>query len=111
MVSIGDVPKVSIIGQDKSVHSFFYFVFSILWFLFLTKEMPEWSFARKAILVVLSALVYGAVIEVCQEQFTASRKADLFDILANVTGSVIAIIVLFVAEKIRKRNTIKNTIK
>ena len=73
--------------------------------------MPQWSFARKAILVVFSALVYGAVIEVCQEQFTTSRKADVYDIVANVTGSIIAILVMFVAEKIRKRNTIKNSIK
>lgn len=111
MVSISDVPKVSILGKDKSVHSFFYFVFSVLWFLFLTKEMPQWGFARKAILVVFSALVYGAVIEVCQEQFTTSRKADVCDVIANVTGSIIAILVLFAVEKIRKRNTIKNSIK
>lgn len=111
LVSIGDVPKVTILGKDKSIHSFFYFVFSVLWFLFLTKEIPHWSFARKAILVVFSALFYGAIIEVCQEQFTTSRKADVYDVIANVTGSIIAILVLFLIGKFRKRNAIKNSTK
>lgn len=73
--------------------------------------MSHWSFARKAILVVVSALIYGIIIEICQEQFTATRKADAYDVVANVAGSVIAILALFIVGKFRKRNTIKNSIK
>lgn len=73
--------------------------------------MPQWSFARKAILVVFSAFVYGAIIEVCQDQFTTSRKADVYDVVANVTGSIIAILVLFLIGKLVKKKAIKNSIK
>ncbi len=73
--------------------------------------MPHWSFGKKAILVLLFALVYGAAIEVCQEQFTASRKADVYDVMANVSGSILAILVLRIAENVRKRNAIKNSSK
>ncbi|ESU20059.1 hypothetical protein FCR2A7T_14690 [Flavobacterium cauense R2A-7] len=93
------------------MHSFFYFVFSVLWFLFLTKEMPHWSFVKKAVLILFSALVYGAIIEGCQELFTASRKADVYDVAANVSGSILAILVLRITENIRKRKAIKNSSK
>lgn len=111
LVSIGDVPNVSIIGKDKSVHLFFYFVFSILWYLFLTKEVPHWSFAKKTLLIFLFAFLYGSFIEICQEQFTTTRKADIYDVIANVTGSVIAILILVFAEKVKKKSVVKNSIK
>jgi VanZ family protein len=107
LVSMSEVPSVSILGKDKSVHFFFYFVFSLLWFLFLTKENPEWRFAKKVIMVFLSSFVYGGVIEICQEQFTATRKADIYDVLANISGSIIAILILWIIEKSKMKNTVK----
>lgn len=65
--------------------------------------MPQWSFAKKAALILFSALVYGAIIEGCQELFTASRKADVYDVLANVSGSILAILTLRIVENFRKK--------
>lgn len=65
--------------------------------------MPQWSFAKKAALILFAALVYGAIIEGCQELFTASRKADVYDVLANVSGSILAILTLRIVENFRKK--------
>jgi len=73
--------------------------------------MPQWNFAKKAVLVILFAFSYGGIIEICQEKFTASRQADIFDVIANVGGSVLAILILWLAEKFRKKNAIENSIK
>lgn len=102
LVSLSDVPKVPVYGKDKTVHSFFYFVFSILWFLFLTKEIPRLTFAQKALIVIGSSFLYGGIIEICQEQFTDAREADFLDVIANVSGSVLGILVLYFITKTRK---------
>lgn len=64
--------------------------------------MPHWSFVKKTVLIFLFALLYGSFVEICQEQFTATRKADIYDVIANVTGSVIAILILVFVEKFQK---------
>lgn len=107
LVSISDVPNVSIFGKDKTVHSFFYLIFSVLWFLFLTKEMPQWSFAKKATFVIIASLLYGAMIEICQGQFTTTRKADFYDVIANVSGSIIGVLLLRSIEKYRIKKALK----
>ena len=38
-------------------------------------------------------LIYGIVIEVIQENLTATRKADIADVLANIFGSITGYIV------------------
>jgi len=99
---MSNVPKVSVLEKDKVIHSFFYFVFSVLWFLFLSKKRPGWNFVGKAVAVVIFAFLYGGVIEICQEIFTATRTADVNDILANVAGSIVGITVMLIVEKFRK---------
>nr|WP_294933895.1 VanZ family protein [uncultured Flavobacterium sp.] len=100
---MSNVPKVSVLEKDKYIHSFFYFVFSVLWFQFLSKKKPEWSFAGNAIIIIVFAFLYGGAIEICQEVFTATRTADVNDLLANVAGSIIGITAVLIVEKFRKR--------
>ncbi|WP_313806266.1 VanZ family protein [Flavobacterium sp.] len=94
LVSTSSIPSVSIPGKDKMVHGLFYFVFSILWFVFLSKRFPLKSFGQKAISVFVMTLVYGGLVELMQDFFTTTRKADLLDVLANLSGSIVAIFVL-----------------
>ncbi|HSD13452.1 MAG TPA: VanZ family protein [Flavobacterium sp.] len=102
LISMDKVPTVPVFGKDKTIHSFFYLVFSILWFLFLSKEFPKWTFIQKALVVLVSSFLYGGIIEICQGLFTTSRQADLLDVLANMSGSVIAVIALFLITRLKK---------
>lgn len=41
---------------------------------------------------MLLAITYGIVIEVLQEKFTLTRKADFNDVIANIIGVISAVI-------------------
>ncbi len=99
LVSTSSIPNVSVPGNDKMVHAFFYFVFTVLWFQFFKKRFVNWRFGFKATLVLFFTLFYGTLIEVLQEFFTATRKADFFDVLANVTGSAIGVLILWLVKQ------------
>lgn len=86
LVSFENIPKVSVSipGKDKIIHFVFYFVFVFLW----TKALniQKW---KQQIIMVLSAIFYGIIIEIFQDVFTLTRNADIFDIVANTFGAII----------------------
>lgn len=48
--------------------------------------------------------VYGIIIEVLQEGFTLSRKGDFYDVMANLTGIICAVMLnKFIIERISSR--------
>lgn len=86
-----DLPSTKFSEADKVLHCLIYFVFINLWLLYLYVK-NDYRFKKKWILILLLLfLVYGIIIEVSQEQFTDSRSADIFDVVANLTGSLLGI--------------------
>ena len=73
-------------NNDKIVHFSFYFILTLLFLRSLKKEIKN----KYAIVMVLS-FVYGIIIELLQDNFTSSRKGDFYDVIANLTGIVCAI--------------------
>jgi VanZ family protein len=47
---------------------------------------------KRLLEVFLVSVTYGIVIEIVQEVFTKTRKADIMDVLANAIGGLIAVI-------------------
>jgi VanZ family protein len=61
---------------------------------------------KKIGILVFVSLCYGIVIELMQELFTTTRHADVFDVLANLTGATIAFLLLVIFKNIKsKTNT------
>ena len=93
LVQINDIPNIGVSGADKYVHSAFHFGFTFLWSSYF------WN-TQKAIViktvfkVFLVSVAYGILIEFLQGAFTATRKADILDVLANTTGATLAVIAL-----------------
>lgn len=85
LVSLTNVPKVAISGNDKVVHFIFYAVFVILWGLAKSKSFFK---LKLNLLIVLIAILYGIIIEVLQSTLTTSREADFYDVLANSLGAI-----------------------
>lgn len=81
---------MSIPNLDKIVHAFFHFSFIILWFLFFKKHYKEANSNKLLIITVLLSISFGIAIEILQELFTTTRKADVFDVLANFSGAMLA---------------------
>ena len=86
---------------DKYVHCTFYFIFTILWFLYFKSVKPG-NDKKHRLTVFGMAVVFGILIELCQQFFTTDRSADITDVVANTTGSAIAVLVLWLLGKRNK---------
>jgi VanZ family protein len=85
--------------MDKFIHAFFYFVFSLLWFYALRFYFRNQSRAKLLRIVFLMALVFGIAIELFQTFFTIYRSGDVTDVFANMSGSLLAILVIQFLDK------------
>lgn len=108
LVSFNELPKVGLKSADKFVHVFFHFVFTMLWILYLKAKDPNGDMLRISSRIVFWSVVFGIVIEMGQELLTETRRADFYDLAANFTGAIVAVVVLGVYQKIGKNNLNKN---
>ncbi|HLF53322.1 VanZ family protein [Flavobacterium sp.] len=109
LVSIGNVvPQVSLQNADKYVHFTFHFVFTWLWFLYFSHEKIESSNAKTILAVFLLSFIYGISVEIMQGFFTIARKADIYDVLANTTGAVMAVISIRLYQKYMQKRKLSN---
>jgi VanZ family protein len=96
LVQINDLPNFSSIDvpeKDKYVHFTFHLVFTLLWssyFWYTQKNIV----IKTVFKVFYVSVAYGILIEFLQGAFTATRKADILDVLANTTGATLAVIAL-----------------
>ena len=75
---------------DKLVHIFIFLVLSFLWLAYIDRVLTN----TKPIVLFLALLVcllYGIIIEVSQELFVRSRKAEALDVLADLFGASIGL--------------------
>jgi len=80
------------IPLDKIIHVTIYILLTLIWLLYFYKINYKYSFNTLVLVVLFTVLCYGIVIEVLQQQLITSRHADVFDVLANVTGSIIGLL-------------------
>lgn len=92
LVNFSKMPSVGISGADKYVHATFHFVFVILWFLALYQKQKLKNTLLK---VLLFSIAFGILIELLQAILTKTRTADIFDVLANTAGAIIAVLALY----------------
>lgn len=95
VLSLATIPDISIIpdNNDKVNHAIAHFIFVGLWFLsfyfYLNKSKKQ---ALK--MAFISAFLFGIVIEILQHTVTESRQADYKDVIANVVGALIAVLII-----------------
>ena len=87
LVSFNKNTFITIQSSDKVIHFCFYFVLTLL----LLKSIKN-KFKYKYLIVIYIAVSYGIVIEVLQSSFTLTRKADLYDVIANTIGVICAVL-------------------
>lgn len=100
LLKFTNLPAIRVSEADKYVHFTLHFVFTMLWGYYFWLKLNE-IVLKKIVFVVTSSLCYGILIEILQETFTTTRHADIFDVLANFSGALVAL-VLFVLIKRRK---------
>lgn len=72
-----------IVGLDKLAHLVFYAGMTILWYMALSRKQPE-----KKIILFFS-ISFGVLMEICQLYLFNGRSFEIYDIVANVMGSLI----------------------
>lgn len=103
LVKFTDLPSFGVSGADKYVHFTFHFVFTILWGFYLWAKLNEITISKIGRVVILS-FCYGILIEILQETFTKTRHADIFDVLANATGALVALVFFRFNKKTKTAN-------
>jgi VanZ family protein len=84
-------PWLAVIHADKWVHIFLFFVLCFLfgWPLrsgaYSHVQLKKWF-----LLIALSGIVYGTIMEFVQKYWIPDRSFELGDILADSTGSLLA---------------------
>ncbi|RZK12882.1 MAG: VanZ family protein [Flavobacterium sp.] len=95
LVSFNELPTIDVNNFDKLGHITFHFGITFLWFLAFKFQFLNEN--KKALLkAFLFSFFYGITIEICQEQFTATRSGDVFDVFANSLGSLLAVILIII---------------
>lgn len=95
-------PDLGISFADKIFHSLVYLILAFLWFYTLIYHFNIEN--GKAILIAsLISIIFGIIIELLQEVVTETRQADLFDVVANSLGVLVATGLLI----LKKRNSVK----
>ncbi len=83
--------KLQIPYKDKMVHFVFYFLFTLLWYLY---KNPNYFIKKTAITITLFAITYGIIMELLQATLTTTRVADSIDVFANSLGAILGILAL-----------------
>ena len=68
---------------DKTIHSFFYALFMILWYAALKNGKIKKIITK----LILFSFTYGIIIEALQEIMPFDRRFEIKDILANILGT------------------------
>lgn len=97
-----NIPLIDIQYIDKIIHAIFHFVFTTLWFLYFKKKLKSSNNFRLLSFSLIGSFFFGITIELMQELFTTTRSADLFDVLSNLSGAILAVIVIFSLNKFNK---------
>ena len=95
-----DLPTTDWPYWDKIAHILIYFGLVFIWLVVFSTTDRYHIFSRRPVLVLVTCLFYGIVIEACQHWFTDTRTFDIIDILANGIGGLIGFLTY---EQIKRR--------
>lgn len=99
-----DIPTPSFLRipyMDKIVHFFMYFIFALL-IIYGYLKYTRGNLRKKHIIISFFIVVFwGGLMEILQGvfQFSLGRSMDLIDFIANLTGSLVAILIFYITTK------------
>lgn len=104
LVKLGKISVGSFSPTDKLLHLGAYFGLMVLWKVyFILKNKPESPYKSNLLKLAGLAVLFGMLIEVLQGVLTSYREPDWYDILANTTGILLAVVIFLFFEKNLKR--------
>ncbi len=87
--------NVNVKGSDKIGHLLAYFVFTMVLFLFFFySEKLHKKFSQSLIWASVLSFLFGILMEFLQAVLTSYRSPEWYDVLANTSGIIFALIIL-----------------
>lgn len=102
LVSINQVASLPN-DSDKIMHILAHVILTGLWFLTLNRYYGKSVIQSKTLAFIVSIL-FGILIEVLQHTTTLNREADIKDVIANILGALIAVLVINLIIKMKVKN-------
>ncbi len=85
---------------DKLIHLCLYFVMCMLMYLSIKHESSKkWTDIRTMTWSAGFAICFGIAMEILQSNLNTGRYFDIFDVLANTIGVLIAMLVIYLKLK------------
>ncbi|WP_298532727.1 VanZ family protein [uncultured Algibacter sp.] len=103
LITLNNLPDTGISFADKIFHFLAYALLTIFWFAAFSITF-NWKKKRAMLIAVCSSILFGILIEVLQDTLTESRALDIYDILANSLGALLASIILFFKKSLHVKN-------
>lgn len=79
---------------DKVFHLFAYLVLTFLFVKYLLLSHPKTTLNKILTFVVVVLIIYGIIIELLQAKLTTTRMSEFGDIIANITGIILGVIII-----------------
>jgi VanZ family protein len=102
LVQSNSFPIVKIVNLDKYIHAFFHFVFTSLWFLFLISNAKKKNVFISLMISFMLSVFFGIAIELVQGLYTTTRKEDVFDVFANISGATLAVFTIVLYYRVKR---------
>ena len=97
LINIGELPKLGSSYDDKIFHIIAHAILVLLCY----NALHFKSSKKKIVVSVLIAVSYGIIIEVLQLILNMLRTFDLFDIVANCLGVILAIFIINIKTQLK----------
>ncbi|MGO4820410.1 MULTISPECIES: VanZ family protein [unclassified Flavobacterium] len=105
LVQSDELPVINVVNLDKYIHAFLHFVFTSLWILFFKTQVKNANKYKPLFVSFMLSVVLGIIIELLQQQFTTTRSADTFDVLANISGATLAAFLVLFYDRYKHSNS------
>lgn len=89
-----------VIPIDKLLHLIIHTILAFIWLNIIFIQNNQAINSKLIAITVISCVVYGIIIEIFQQLFIDTRKADLLDVIANSAGTLLGFL-LFLKVKFR----------
>ena len=101
LAKIGNPVGLKIHMSDKLAHFIAYFILMVVWFSFLFfSERLNKSLKQSLWIAAVVCFLYGILMEVLQALLTTYRSSEWYDVIANTTGTVFAVLIIVLTRRI-----------
>lgn len=99
LMKLTNVPDIGVSFGDKIFHFLAYFVLAFLWF---GAFVYNFNFGKRKAITYASifSVLFGIIIEMLQYLLTTYRSLDIYDVFANTSGVLLAVVIIVVKNNI-----------